>query len=123
MIKPPATIAVYRGLSDSDQPNYRAVAGDISSEGDTIGQAIDALTNRLGQIDFKYIFVESTAPDRFFNAQQQERLSELMTRHRNAKFNGEQFPVNEFRELEGLLNDQIRGTGERLKALTETTPT
>jgi hypothetical protein len=49
-----ATVSILP-ISDPDpkgEKSYRALAGDEHSEGKTVGQALDALTAQLGEIEF-----------------------------------------------------------------------
>ena len=120
MNTPLTTIAVYPGLSDSNQPNYRAIAGNMTSEGATIGQAIDSLTGELGDgCAPRLILVQTTLPDRFFTADQQARLSELLARNRETNISGEPFSDADRKELEELIDLQLRATEKRLRAYTE----
>lgn len=71
------TVAILP-ISDVDGKRaYRAIAGDKQSVGQTAGQALDALVAQLDEMAFGALLViQSFRPDAYFNAEQQERLSE-----------------------------------------------
>jgi hypothetical protein len=73
---------------------YRAVAGSIQAVGNTAGQALDALTSQLDAARAgTLLVVQHSHPDRFFTAEQQHRLEELMTRRRAARDTGTALPA------------------------------
>ncbi len=54
---------------------FHAVAGDLRTEGDTAGLALDELTARLPDSENSALIVlQSFQPDRFFTAEPQRRL-------------------------------------------------
>jgi hypothetical protein len=55
-------------------------------------------------------------PDSFFTAEQQRRLAALMQRWRHAHDAMETFPAEEQAELEGLVDAEVRASGERAAA-------
>jgi hypothetical protein len=98
--------------------SYRAVAGDKHSQGKTAGEALDALTTQLSMDEAgTLIIVQSLRPDRLFNADQQRRLAELMTRWRAARDQGESLPADEQSELETLVEAELRAATGRAAAL------
>jgi hypothetical protein len=103
------TITIVPEKSDS----YRALAGDKESTGRTAGEALDALTAQLeDEENGTLVIVQNRKADRFFNASQQARLSELMDR-REA---GTLLPEEE-EELEQLIEAELTGAGMRAEAL------
>jgi hypothetical protein len=98
--------------------SYHAVSGDKHSQGSTVGEALDALTPQLSVDEAgTLIIVQSHRPDRFFNAVQQQRLSELMARWRAARDKGETLPLGEQSELETLVEAELRAAAGRATAL------
>ncbi len=87
--------------------------------GRTVGEAIDALTPQLESDGnaATLIIVQSLRPDRFFNAAQQQRLTELMTVFRAHRDAGAAMPDAERAELEQLVDAETRATGLRAAAL------
>jgi hypothetical protein len=59
------------------------------------------------------------APDQFFDAQQIQRLAELMGRWRAARDRGETLPPCEQAELNELVEAEIRATAARCAMLLE----
>jgi len=97
---------------------YRAVAGDKSSQGKTAGEALDALTVQLPEDETgTLVIVQSLRPDRFFDADQQQRLAELMERWRAARDAGTTLPAAEQAELEALIEEEVRASAKRTAAL------
>jgi len=93
---------------------WRAIAGDRESVGKTAGEALDALTSQLsGDEGSTMIVIRRWQPDRFFTASQQERLSELMARWREARDAGSSLPPDEQSELEALVEAELRASAQR----------
>ncbi|WNN87282.1 hypothetical protein [Gloeocapsopsis dulcis] len=83
------TVATLPISDINGEKSYRAIARDKYSVGKTAGQALDALTAQLDEIEFGALLViQSFRPDPFFSAEQQERLSELMSLWRLARDEG-----------------------------------
>jgi len=53
----------------------------------------------------------------FFNAAQQQRLSELMGRWQSARDVGASLPLNEQAELEALVETELRASADRAAVL------
>ena len=103
------TITILPERSDS----YRAVAGDKESTGRTAGEALDALTPQLEDEESgTLVIVQNRKADRFFDAAQQARLSELLKRRAAGTLSGE-----DAGELEGLVEAELDGARERAEAL------
>jgi hypothetical protein len=105
---------------------YRAAIGDQQSTGKTAGEALDALTLQIGSQEINgFLLLQSFQPDRFFTAQQQQRLAELMSIWRSARDSadptlGEQNSVlvPELQsELDALIEAELYATAERSKAI------
>jgi hypothetical protein len=60
---------------------------------------------------------QQTRPDRFFTAEQQKRLEELMARWRIARDAGQPFPPEDQAELDALVLAELQAATERAKAL------
>jgi hypothetical protein len=56
-------------------------------------------------------------PDRFFTAEQQRRLSELLQRWRTARDQHTTLPPEERAELEALVEAELRGATDRAAAI------
>jgi len=79
---------------------------------------LDALTPQLSVDEAgTLIIVQILCPDRFFTAEQQQRLSELMARWRAARDKGETLPPSEQSELETLVEAELRAAAGRATAL------
>jgi hypothetical protein len=101
------TITILPEKTDS----YRAVAGDKESTGRTAGEALDALTSQLEDEEGgTLVIVQNYKPDRFFNAAQQERLTELMQLREAVDLSPE-----EESELEGLVEAELDGARLRVE--------
>jgi len=102
------TIAILPILNNHGDKVYCAVAGNQQFTGKTAGQALDALTEQLGENDFSaLLFIRDFHPDQFFTDQQRNRLAELMALWRTARDYGENFPENLQLELEKLIESEL----------------
>jgi len=63
------------------------------------------------------VIVQNLRPDRFFDADQQQRLAELMARWRAARDAGTSLPTTEQAELDALIEEELRGSAKRTAAL------
>jgi hypothetical protein len=61
----------------------------------------------------------ASRPDRFFTEEQQRRLGELMVKWRAARDAGLRLSPEEPVELEGLVDDELRGAAERAAAIAD----
>ena len=114
------TVAVLPEINAAQETTYRAVAGIKHASGKTIGEAIDALTPQLEADEDNaatLIVVQSQRPDRFFTAEQQQRMAELMTLFRASRDAGVPMPEAERVELEQLVEAEVNGAGQRAAAL------
>ncbi len=112
------TIAILPENPGSPTTNYRAVAGPNQATGKTAGAALDALTAQLGELDSTTLVVlQQARPDRFFTADQQKRLEELMARWRTARDAGQSLPAEEQAELDALVQAELQAAKQRARAL------
>jgi hypothetical protein len=102
----------------ANDTTYRAVAGDRQSVGRTPGEALDALTAQLDEQESgTLVIVQNLRPDRFFTAQQQQRLLELMAHWRKARDAGSSLPAEEQAELTALVEAELQAAAQRAQAL------
>jgi hypothetical protein len=112
------TVAILPISDVNGEKSYRAIAGDKHSVGKTAGQALDALTAQLDEIEFSALLViQSFRPDPFFSAEQQDRLSELMSLWRLARDQGQELPQEQQVELDSLVEIELRAATARTAAL------
>lgn len=118
------TVAVLPEISTDQGTIYRAVAGNKQSSGNTIGEAIDALTPQLEHDDNSatLIIVQQQRPDRFFTAEQQQRRDQLMSDWRVARDANLDLPDEVQAELEALVLAEVRAAGQRAAALLQQPP-
>jgi len=111
------TVAILPISGANGEKSYRAISGDKHSVGKTAGQALDALTAQLDEIEFSALLViQSFRPDSFFSAEQQERLSELMELWRVARDQGLALPPEQQAELDSLVELELRAATSRTAA-------
>lgn len=97
---------------------FRAVSGEIQSFGKTIGEAVDALTQQLENGHKETLFiVQRFQPDEFFTAEQQERLSQLMQKLRQAEAENKEMNPKERAELEKLIDEEFEGWARRAETI------
>jgi hypothetical protein len=111
------TVAILPESAEAGGTTYRAVAGRIQSVGRTAGEALDALTAQLGEEETgTLVIVQNLRPDRFFSAQQQQRLADLMARWRAARDAQSALSPDEQAELETLVDAEVRAATQRARA-------
>lgn len=104
-----ATITI---LPETDN-SYRARAGDNESTGRTAGEALDALTSQLeDEKSGTLVIVQNHKADQFFNAAQQERLTQLMQLRKDGNLSPE-----EESELESLVEAELNDAQRRAETL------
>jgi muramoyltetrapeptide carboxypeptidase LdcA involved in peptidoglycan recycling len=73
------TVAILPISDTNGETVYRAVTGKKYSVGKTAGQALDALTAQLDEMELGTpLVIQSFRPDSFFSDTDRKRLSELM---------------------------------------------
>ena len=93
--------------------SYRAFAGDKESTGRTAGEALDALASQLEDEESgTLVIVQNFKADKFFNAAQQERLTELMQLRKERSLSSE-----EESELESLVTAELDGARQRAETV------
>jgi len=96
---------------------YRAVAGSRQAVANTVGGALDALTAQLpAEESGTLIVVQNHRADKFFTAQQQQRLEELMDRWRAARGTDKSLSSSEQIELNALVDAEVQASGARAAA-------
>lgn len=111
-------VAIMPENRGAEGTTYRALAGSRQAVGKTAGEALDALTAQLSEDEAgTLVVVQNLRPDRFFTAKQRERLAELMARWRAARDTGDLLPPDEQRELDQLVETELRAAAQRAKAL------
>ncbi len=111
-------VAILPEPTAEGEVEYRAIAGGRQALAKTAGAALDAVTSQLPADDVgTLVVIQNQRPDRFFTAQQQQRLGELMARWRAAREAGGSLPPAEQAELDALVNAEVRASGERAAAL------
>lgn len=97
-----------------EEKNFRAVAGKKESIGRTVGEAIDKLSAQLTEEeDGTLLIIQKQRADKFFGAEEQKRLVELMT-----KKESENLSEEENIELENLIEAELKGARQRAEELT-----
>ncbi len=113
-------VAILPVPTNKGEVSYRAVAGNKQSQGATAGEALDALTAQLSEDDRgTLVVVQNLRPDRYFSADQQRRLAELMTRWRSARDGGAALPATELAELQALVDEELRASAARASELAD----
>lgn len=108
------TIVIMPENPNAGETAYRAVSGGAQSVGESPGEALDALTAQLGEEETgTLVVVQNLRPDRYFTAQQQQRMGELMARWRSARDTQAAFSAEEQAELEGLVEAELQAATQR----------
>jgi hypothetical protein len=97
---------------------YRVIAAGRQAIARTAGAALDAVTAQLPADEAgTLVIVQNHRPDRFFTAQQHQRLAEPMARWRAARDAGTSLPPSEQAELDALVDAEVRASGDRAAAV------
>ena len=110
-------VAIFPVSTATGHIVYHAMAGDKRSHEKTAGEALDALTAQLHEEVGTLVIVQNLRPDRFFDADQQRRLAELMTRWRAARDTGTPLPTTEQAELDALIEEEVQASAKRTATL------
>jgi hypothetical protein len=112
------TISIETIATANGERIYRAAMGERQSIGKTAGEALDALTVQMGSQEINgFLLLQTYQPDQFFTAEQQQRLTELMSSSRNAQERGAALSAEQQAELEDLIEAELYATAERAKAI------
>lgn len=111
------TVTIFPETTTADTQLWRALVGNKVSFGKTAGEALDTLTAQLSEEDSSTIVVRQMQPDRFFTAEQQQRLAALMSRWRVARDTGDSLLPDEQAELEALVEAELNGAAQRAEQL------
>ena len=104
--------------ADSSPRVYRAVSGQRTAVGPTIGDAFKSLADQLGDPEeTTFVVIQPMRPDRFFGAEQVRRLTELMAKWREARDTDSSLPDDEQAELDELIKAELQATIKRSQAL------
>ncbi len=113
-----AKVAIIPVTAKNGTITYNAVSGNKQTNGKTVGQALDALDVELADGEGgTIVIIQNKKPDRFFSAEQQQRLRALMSRWRTARDNGQSLSEQEQTELETLIELEMRASEDRSAAL------
>ena len=97
---------------------WHALAGGKKSTGRTAGEALDALTTQLSEDETStLVIVQRLRPDRFFTAEQRQRLARLMAHWRMARDANNKLSADERVELEALVEAELDGATRRAEAV------
>ncbi|MSP12252.1 MAG: hypothetical protein EXR62_04750 [Chloroflexi bacterium] len=111
-------VAILPVSTGNGNTTYYAIAGDKQSVGKTPGDALDTLTAQLDEAETStLVIIRHLRPDQYFDAQQRQRLSELMERWRAARDQGQTLPQEEQAELQALVEAELRASAARTAAL------
>ena len=111
-------VAIVPESADGGDRAYRAIAGDKQSIGKTAGEALDALVVQLPSDEAgTLVVVQSLKPDRYFTAEQRQRLGDLMKRWREARDAGHALPAADQAELQKLVEAELDASAQRTAAL------
>jgi hypothetical protein len=109
---------MYREDVGADEIVFRASTGRNQAMGRTPGEALNALAAQLRDEEADTLIVaRSLSPDRFFAAEQRQRLEQPMAGWRAARDGGTPLCDEEQAELEYLVDAEVRAATERAAAL------
>jgi hypothetical protein len=113
-------VAILPVPTESGDLLYQAVSGVKHSQGNTAGEALDALTVQLPEDEAgTLVIVQNLRPDPLFGASQQERLATLMARWREARDKGVTMSPDDLAELGALVDAELRASSRRAGMLAD----
>ena len=117
-------IAIVPDRPQGSPAYFRAIAGEEQSVGSTVGQALDALRERLvGPEQATLNIVQLMRPDDRFTAVRPQRLAGLPARCWAARNADMLLPPQEQAELDALVKAELRAVKERSAYLVRQLPT
>ena len=100
--------------------HFRAVSDEKESFGETIGEALDAITKELELKTGKAVVLfQDFQPDEFFTKTQQKRMAALMQKWRVVRDEGGEWSTEEQIELEKLVEVELKGSARRMEKLAD----
>jgi hypothetical protein len=118
MLTTMTAISILPITDETGNQHYRASVGDRHSTGKTPGEALDAIVAQTGQLGAEFfLLTPNFQADRFFTAEQQQRLTVLMTAWREARDQSQPFPEALQQELDILVEAELTATADRLTAI------
>src|SRR5215831_16366094 len=95
----------------TDQPRFRAIAGNRQAVGRTMGEALDVLTADWGKnIQEAAVLIQRFQPDAYFTEAQYGCMQELLARRAT-------LTVEERADLEALIDAELDATIARTESL------
>ena len=114
------TVSILSVTNDEGGKVYQAVAGDRQGNGNTPGEALDAITAQLGEAEASTLVVlQNNLPDAFFSEVQRTRLALLMQKLRAARDSGSVLSGEERSELDALIQSELCASALRAKAMVD----
>jgi hypothetical protein len=111
-------VAIYRDNGGAEEAAFRALSGSSQAMGRTPGEALDALATQLRDEETDtLIIVRNLSPDRFFTAEERQRLEQLMARWRATRDGGTPLSTEDQAELKDLVDAEVVAATERAAAL------
>ena len=105
------SVTIQTETTNINVKRYRARAGSRLAMGNTMGQALDALTEDWGDdIKDTAILIQRFQPDEFFTEAQMQRKQMLLSQRNNLN-------SIEYTELEALLDSELDATVTRTAKL------
>ena len=98
---------------------FQAVFGNRQASGETIGQALDAVSKLFPDEEPAVVVVGRLRGDEFFADEKVERLSKMMAQWRASRDSGSAFPEAELHELEKLIDEELRSASNRAAAMSK----
>lgn len=113
-------VAISPVQAENGHITFNAVSGNKQTKGRTAGEALDAINAQLDE-DEKgtLIILQNYRPDNFFNVTQQKRLSSLMKLWRTARDEGIEFSQDKKKELDSLVELELRASAKRATKLND----
>ena len=115
--KPMTGVQILSVPAQPGRTRFQAIAGKQRGDGDTAGQALDAISPKLPRQETAVVVVQPFMADEFFSESQSSRLRELMLRWRECRDTGTSLADGEQAELDSLVETELLAATNRAAAL------
>lgn len=111
-------ITISTVATTTNKTVWRAATDGLEAIGKTAGEALDGIRKQLGteQNDL-FLVCQQWQTDKFFTAEHQQRLSDLMEHWRVARDSRKTLSDADQTELEKLVDAQLEGSAKRAAAI------
>ena len=114
------TVSILPIINNEGSRVFQAIAGDRHVNGNTPGEALDAIRAELCDPEANTLVVlQNGNSDGYFTEQQRSRLQLLMQMWRVSRDTGSEFSIAERSELDALVQAELLAASERARVMAD----